>query len=282
MKVDWAATTAVVTGASRGIGRAVVQAFTERGVSVGAIARCEEDLVALRGANAGQGRVEVASADVSVRAEVEAAVDSLRDRLGPISVLVNNAGVGLYGPVARLDPDEAECLMRVNYLGTVYSTLAVLPGMLGCRCGSIINVASIAGRIGTPLEAAYSASKFAVVGFTEALMLEAAPFGVKVSVIDPGPVDTGFFAARGHPYQRRYPRPVPPEQVAAAVIAALEHPRVETTVPVALRFAVRLRHLMPRVFLSATRRAFRTELAGLGADRGRPGNRPLDPAGGRP
>jgi 3-oxoacyl-[acyl-carrier protein] reductase len=269
MKVDWADMTAVVTGASRGIGKAVVQAMTERGVRVGAIARSIEDLEALRSSGPSDGRLAIAAADVSVRAEVAAAIDSLRNELGPIDVLVNNAGVGLYGPVARLDPDDAERLLKVNYLGALYPTLAILPEMLERRRGWIVNVASIAGRLGVPFEAAYSASKFAVAGLTEALAIETAPFGVKVSMVNPGPVDTGFFAARGQPYRRRFPRPVPAETVARAVVRTLERPRFETTVPTTLSLAVNLRYLLPRFYLATTRWAFRAELAELRSELGR-------------
>jgi len=263
--MDWSTTSGVVTGASRGIGRAVVEALVARGAKVGAIARSAEDLEELRRTVTGKGQIVIATADVAVRSEVEAAMCSLRNELGPIDVLVNNAGIGLYGPVARLKPEDAERLMRVNYLGTLYPTLAVLAEMIERRRGAIVNVGSIAGRLGAPFEAAYSASKFAVAGFTETLALEAAPFGVKVSMVNPGPVDTGFFAARGHPYKRRSPRPVPPERVASAVIDILEHPRVEATVPRALRFAALLRNVAPRLYLSATSRAFHAELADLQA-----------------
>ncbi|MHB1785010.1 MAG: SDR family NAD(P)-dependent oxidoreductase [Acidimicrobiales bacterium] len=259
----WPQTTAVVTGATRGIGRAVVAALVGSGASVGCVARSRDDLVSLQQELAAQGRIEIAPANVGVRSEIESALDALSGALGRVDVLVNNAGIGLYGPVARLDPDDAERLMRVNYLGTVYATSAVLPQMLQRRSGHILNVASIAGRLGSPFEAAYSASKFAVVGFTEALALEVAPFGVKASVVNPGPVDTGFFSARGHPYARRSPRPVPAADVAKAVLGALERQGFEKTVPKALRFAVIARQVLPRPYLFATRQAFRAELARL-------------------
>lgn len=263
--MKWADTSVVVTGASRGIGRAVALAMARRGARVGAIARTGQDLEDLRREEAGGGHMVVAEADVSVRSEVEAALASLRRQLGAIDVLVNNAGIGLYGAVAQLDPDDAERLVHVNYLGTVYPTLAVLPEMIERRRGAIVNVGSIAGRIGAPFEAAYSASKFAVVGFTEALALEVAPLGVRVSMVNPGPVDTGFFAARGHPYARRAPRPIPPDRVAAAVLAAVERPRLERTLPRSLRLATLVRLAAPRFYQVATTWVFRSELAALAA-----------------
>lgn len=268
--MNWQGTTAVVTGATRGIGRCVVEALVKRGVTVGAVARSADDLEQLASTlDGGPGRVAVARADVAERAEIEAALGSLAAAIGPPDVLVNNAGVGLHGPVATLDPADAERLMRCNYLGVVFTTCAVLPGMLERLRGHVVNVGSVAGRLGAPFEAAYSASKFAVVGFTEALAIEAAPFGVRVGMVNPGPVDTGFFEARGHPYERRRPRPVPASEVADAVLRALEHDRFEQLVPRSLGAALTIRHLVPGLYLSGTRQAFRKELAALAGEVGR-------------
>jgi short-subunit dehydrogenase len=261
--MDWPATTAVVTGATRGIGRSVVEALVARGARVGCVARSAASLEELEHTLGAAGALSVAAADVGERAEVEKAIDALAETLGPPDVLVNNAGIGLYGPVAHLDPADAERLIRANYLGTVYVTCVVLPGMIERRRGHVVNVGSVAGRIGAPFEAAYSASKFAVVGFTEALAVEVAPFGVTVSMVNPGPVDTGFFEARGHPYDRKWPKPVAPEKVASAVLQALEHGRFEQIVPKALGTAVAVRHLLPGLYRSGTRLAFRAELAAL-------------------
>jgi short-subunit dehydrogenase len=116
-------------------------------------------------------------------------------------------------------------------------------------------VASIAGRMGAPLEALYSATKFAQVGLAEALAVELAPYGVGVSVVNPGPVATDFFAARGHPYDRRFPRPVSPERVAAAVVDAVEHGKAERFVPRWLRQALVSRVLVPPLYRWGARRA---------------------------
>ena len=164
-------------------------------------------------------------------AQLEGALAELTEVLGPVDILVNNAGLGAAGPVAMLPVEAIEHVMAINYLGTVYATKALLPGMLERRRGHIVNVASVAGRFAAPGEAAYSATKFAVVGFTQSLALELHRSGVGVSLIDPGPVDTGFFEARGADYQRRWPRPVPASRVAAAVIAAVERGQFEVFVP---------------------------------------------------
>lgn len=260
---DLASTTAVVTGATHGIGRSVVDALVARGAQVGCIARSADDLADVAGAVGRPGQVAVARADVGNRAELDGALATLGRALGPPDVLVNNAGIGLYGPVVHLDPADAERLMRTNYLGTVYATRAVLPGMIERGRGHIVNIASIAGLLGTPFEAAYAASKFAVVGFSEALAVEAAPFGVRVSMVHPGPVATQFFATRGHPYARRRPRPIDPEEVARAVMKALDRGTFEQSLPKALAFAPVVRHALPRFYLRGTRAAMRKELGGL-------------------
>ena len=145
----------------------------------------------------------------------------------------------------------------------MYVVRAALPSMVERRRGHVVIVGSIAGRIGAPFEAVYSATKFAQVGLAEALAVELSPFGIGVSMVNPGPVDTGFFEARGHAYERAVPRKVAPERVAKAVIRAVEGGRLEQVVPRWLRSAVAFRHLVPRLYESATRRSFKRELSEL-------------------
>src|SRR5204863_3785944 len=159
--------------------------------------------------------------------------------------------------VLDTDIEVYERLIRLNYLGTVYPTKAALPSMVERRRGHIVNVGSVAGRIGAPFEAAYSASKFAVTGFSEALAIEVGAKGVGVSMVNPGPVDTDFFEARGAPYERTSPKQVPASQVADAVIKAVDGDKLEQLVPGMLRGAVIARHLMPGLYRWGTARVFR-------------------------
>jgi short-subunit dehydrogenase len=249
----------VITGASRGIGRAVALAAAAKGARIGLIARTEADLRTVLAEAGGNGAIAVA--DAAEPDDLHAALRALEADLGPVDVLVANAGIGSYGAFADLTADEAERIVRVNVLGTVHAIRAVVPGMIERRRGHIVTIGSIAGRLGSPFEAIYSATKFAGVGLTEALVVELEPYGIGVSLVQPGPVATHFGEARDHPYDRKRPKPVPAERVAAAVIRAVERGRHEQYVPGAFRQAVIARHLLPPVFRWGSKRSFRRELA---------------------
>ena len=229
--MSWQGSVAVVTGGSKGIGRVVAEHAVARGARVGLVARHREELDAALAELGGSDVGSVAVADVADRTQIETALTELQDALGPADILVNNAGIGAAGAVAAIAVDAIERVMRVNYFGTVYATKAVLPAMLRRGRGHIVNMASVGGRFAAPGEAPYSATKFAIVGFTQALALELYHAGVGVSLIDPGPVDTGFFDNRGADYERRFPRKVPAARVARAVVEAVERGRLEVFVP---------------------------------------------------
>jgi 3-oxoacyl-[acyl-carrier protein] reductase len=247
-----------VTGASRGIGAAVARAVAGRGARVGLIARTTAELDAVLDGLATGG--VVAAADVADRDATVRALTQVEGELGPIDVLVANAGIGAYGPLVDMSYEELERVVQVNVLGTMYAIRAALPGMVARRRGHIVTVGSIAGRIGSPFEAAYSATKFAGVGLTEALAVEVVQYGVSVSVVNPGVVATDFGEARGHPYDRDRPKPISADAVAGAVVAAIEGGAAETYVPRSFRGAVVARHLVPPLFRWGTTRSFRDEL----------------------
>ena len=260
----WDGSVTIVTGASRGIGRAVAVAAAARGARIGLVARAAAARAETLELCGGAGSYAVA--DVADRSRIDAAVDALEARLGPTDVLVANAGIGAYGPFADISAAEVERVIAVNVVGTVHTIRKVVPGMIERRRGHIVTMGSIAGRIGAPYEAVYAASKFATVGLTEALVVELEPYGIGVSMVQPGPVATDFGATRGHPYDRARPRPVPADDVARAVIDAVERGRREQYVPALLRPAVTIRHLVPPLFAWGSRRSFRRESA---ADRAR-------------
>ena len=217
---------ALVTGAGRGIGRAIALALATEGVDVGLLARSAGELERVAGEIAGANlgvRSCVAPADVADRAAVEAAVARVQAELGAIDILVNNAGIAAFGGVLEMDPDEWERILRVNVLGTYHVTRAVLPGMVAARRGDIVNVASTAGQKGAARVSAYGASKAAVLNFTEALMPEARKHDVRVTALIPSTVNTELASALGLPIGPE-DRMLQPEDVAAMVVAALRLP----------------------------------------------------------
>jgi len=257
--MQWGGATAFVTGASRGIGAAVARAAAREGATVGLLARDEADLAAVLASCGGKGAI--ATADVADPDDLAVAIGQLEAQVGPPDILVANAGIGQYGAFADTTVDEIERIVRVNVLGIAHAIRMVVPGMIERRRGHIVTLGSIAGRLGSPFEAVYSATKFANVGLTEALVVELEPYGIGVSMVNPGPVATHFGEARGHPYDRERPKAVPAEQVADAVIAAVQHGKHEQYVPRSFRGAVVARHTLPPLFRWGSKRSFTKELA---------------------
>jgi len=183
--------TTIITGGGRGIGRAIALRFAGEGARVGLIARSEAELVEVAHAcvAAGAERAAIAVADVAESAAVNSAAATLRAALGLADVVVNNAGDVIRKPALDLTDAEWRRVIATNLDGTFHVTRAFGTDVRSRR-GRIINVASRAGREGTPLLTAYCAAKHAVVGFTRALAEELRPAGVKVNAICPGSVDT--------------------------------------------------------------------------------------------
>ena len=217
---------ALVTGAGKGIGRAVAHALAREGVHVGLVARTTADIerVAeeIRGAAEGA-RVVAAAADVADRAAVDAAVARMREEIGEIDILVNNAGAAQFGSVLDMEPEVWERMYRVNVLGALHATRAVLPGMIARRRGDVINVASTAGEKGVANTGAYAASKAALLRLTESLAAEVRKHGVRVTALLPSTVNTELAASLAlkiGPAERM----LQPEDVAHLVLATLRLP----------------------------------------------------------
>jgi NADP-dependent 3-hydroxy acid dehydrogenase YdfG len=180
-----------ITGASSGIGEATALAAVEAGAIVSLAARREDRIDALaKRINDGGGRAIALKTDVADESSARAFVQQTYEQLGSLDVLVNNAGVMLLGPVAGADVNEWRQMIDVNILGLLYCTHAVLPVMGEQGGGHIVNVSSVAGRKATMGGAVYNFTKFGVTGFSEALRQEALHAKVRVTVIEPGFVET--------------------------------------------------------------------------------------------
>lgn len=182
---------AYVTGAGSGIGRATARELAKEGVHVGLIARTEEKLEKLANElKEYDVKVEYEAVDISDMDAVNKSIDQLRNRLGKADILINNAGVGSKGNLVDADPDEWKRPIEVNVFGTYYVTRAVLPDLIEKNKGDIINISSSNGLKATAGSSAYSASKFAVQGMSEALMQEVRPYNIRVFTMNPSLVAT--------------------------------------------------------------------------------------------
>ena len=216
-EVDLRGQVAIVTGASRGLGRHIAMQLARKGVRVAVCARTAIDPGEI-GADAIFVEIDVARWD-----SVERGVAVVRERLGKIDILVNNAGVGWYKPFDEWSVAELDLAIDVNLKGTMYMTKAVLPEMQTSGYGQIVNVASDLGRRVLPGMAAYVASKFGVVGFAGSLLREVKGKGVKVMTITPGIIDTSFGGGTEGTKEETWS--LRPEFVAKTVVEMLELPR---------------------------------------------------------
>lgn len=213
---------AIVTGAGKGIGKAIALGLAAEGVHVGLIARTEKDIQAVAEEVKAKGvKAVYATADVSSRTEVEAAVEKIKTALGSINILINNAGTGKFGKFLELQPEEWEKQVITNVFGVYYATRAVLPEMIERQSGDIVNISSTAGKSGAATTSAYSASKFAVFGLSESLMQEVRKHNIRVTALAPSTVVTDLaYSAdliKGDPE-----RVMHPEDFAELVIAQLK------------------------------------------------------------
>jgi len=184
--------TVFITGCSSGIGRAAALRFARLGHCVVATARKLEDLADLKYEMGVGARFATVQCDVASEESRAAAIAKARETFGPIHILVNNAGFGLFGPVEYLELDDARRQLEVNVLGPMRLVQLVVPDMREAGWGRIINVSSVAGRMVLPFGGWYSGSKFALEALSDALRLELMPFGIETISILPGPVKTKF------------------------------------------------------------------------------------------
>ena len=223
----------VVTGASAGLGRAIVRAFARQGAHIGLLARGRDGLEgARRDVESLGGRALVLPTDVSDAAQVERAAEAVEREFGPVDIWVNNAMVSVFSPVKEMKPEEYKRVMEVTYLGYVYGTLAALRRMLPRDRGCIVQVGSALAYRGIPLQSAYCAAKHAVQGFTESLRCELIHdhSNVRVTMVQLPAMNTPQFSWVKSRLPRK-PQPVPPiyqpEIGAEAVLFAAHNDRRE-------------------------------------------------------
>lgn len=230
----------LITGGSQGLGKALALAALEAGDRVVVTSRKPDALASVRSAY--PQRIETVALDVTSPSQVRDVVAAAVERFGSIDVVVNNAGYATSGSIEDFHEDEFRAQVEVNLYGVVNVTRAVLPVMRHQRSGHVVQISSIGGRVGgTPGLGAYQTAKFAVEGFSEVLANEAAPFGVKVTIVEPGGIRTGWAEGAAEPsgpitpdyestvgaWQRRFAEyagnePGDPDRMARAIIRAVD------------------------------------------------------------
>lgn len=230
----------LITGGSQGLGKALALAALEAGDRVVVTSRKPDALASVRSAY--PHRIETVALDVTSPPQVRDVVAAAVERFGSIDVVVNNAGYATSGSIEDFHEDEFRAQVEVNLYGVVNVTRAVLPVMRRQWSGHIVQISSIGGRVGgTPGLGAYQTAKFAVEGFSEVLANEAAPFGVKVTIVEPGGIRTGWAEGAAEPsgpvtpdyeptvgaWQRRFAEyagnePGDPDRMARAIIRAVD------------------------------------------------------------
>ncbi len=272
----------VVTGAASGIGRATALALAERGAD---LALCDVDEAGLGAVAAEAGsrgaRVVWKRADVSSEAEMRAFANAVHAEFPSADLVVNNAGIAVGGTFLDLEPADFDRVVAVNLRGVVLGCRSFLPPMVARGSGHLVNIASMAGYTPSPGMTPYTATKFAVLGFSESLRLELAPLGIGVTAICPGIINTPI--VRNSPMRGRLAatrqeavalferRNYPPERVAEAILEAVARNRAVAPVSPEARMAWWLRRLAPGLLRSLAGRSFRQRIAAATGGREVPG-----------
>ena len=230
MALALAGARALLTGASAGIGWATAHALAAAGATVAVTGRRAERLDALLAELPGAGHVAI-PADLDDPAAADALVEQAGDAIGPLDVVVHNAGMPMRRPVTAIGLDEVAATMRVNFEAPVRMALATLPGMLERGRGSQVFVSSLGGRLGIIHESAYCASKFALCGWAEAMAIDLWDQPVDVRLVLPGPIDTEIWDRPGSDPPVYDGPKEPPSVVADAIVAAIEGEAFETYAP---------------------------------------------------
>jgi short-subunit dehydrogenase len=229
--MDYHRKVVIVTGASSGIGYEAAKAFAQRGAIVVAVARREALLQKLidecRGASPESYYV---AGDLGERAVAERLIDEAVQRHGRLDILVNNAAISKHKHTYHTTAEEADLVMRVNFMSCVWTTYAAIPPMLRQGGGVIVNVSSFAAKVAPPREGLYAASKAAMNAFSEGLWNDLAGSNIHVALVNPGPIDTEIWEKEDEPPAYKGPK-YPPSIVVDAIFEVIEKRRYEVTIP---------------------------------------------------
>jgi 3-oxoacyl-[acyl-carrier protein] reductase len=219
---------AFVTGAGRGIGRATAIALAHEGVNVGLFARTESALKEVAAEIEGLGvKVAYATVDVSSLDQVQQGIEKLTNELGTADILINNAGIGKFGTLLEMDPEEWKRMIDVNVMGTYYVTKTVLPQLIEKNGGDIINISSTNGLNGAATSSAYSASKFGIIGLTESLAQEVRRNNIRVTALAPSTTATELAIKTDLIPDGKEEKYIQPEDIAEFIVSQLKlHPRI--------------------------------------------------------
>jgi NAD(P)-dependent dehydrogenase (short-subunit alcohol dehydrogenase family) len=231
---------AVVTGGARGIGRATVGALAAKGVRV-AIGDLDQDLAEQAAAEVGGGAIGL-TLDVTDRPGFTAFLDEVEQQLGPIDILINNAGIMPTGPFDEETDESTVRQLSINLLAVMHGTKEGMKRMKPRRTGHIVNISSAAGKIAGAQVATYSAGKFAVAGFCESIAAELHGTGVEISCVYPSLTNTGLVSGLASMPGLKL---IEPEDVAGGIVDALENPRFSVPVPRPLGFMLNFNQALP-------------------------------------
>ncbi|RIJ67136.1 3-ketoacyl-ACP reductase [Rummeliibacillus sp. TYF005] len=214
---------AYVTGAGRGIGKAVAVALAKEGVNVGLFARTEESLKSVKAEIEALGvKAAYATVDVSSLEEVQQAIEKVTKELGKADILINNAGIGGFATLLDMDPVQWKKTIDVNLMGTYYVTRTVLPQLIEKNGGDIINISSTNGLNGAATSSAYSASKFGVIGLTESLAQEVRRNNIRVTSLTPSTVATDLALNTNLIAENNDQKYIQPEDIAEVIVSQLK------------------------------------------------------------
>jgi short-subunit dehydrogenase len=221
----------IITGASSGIGYVTARAFAQRGSIVVAVARREPLLQKLIAECQAQSpKSHYIAGDLGERALAERIVDETVAKHGKLDVLINNAAISKHKQIYHTSVEEADYVMRVNFMSCVWTTFAAIPAMLRLGGGTIVNISSFAAKVAPPRESLYAASKAAMNSFTEGLWNDLKGSNIHVALINPGPIDTEIWLKEDEPPSYNGKK-FPPEIVTEAIFEAIDKRRFEMTIP---------------------------------------------------